>query len=99
MVGQIFHRVVLPAIPAGTGTGRRRAVPISRAHHFVKSFFVPLLNLLFDASVLYHEEAPRLIVSPVGRANSGLQDLPDEVVWDRVRLQSPHGARRADNME
>src|SRR5580704_7454560 len=74
-----------------------RAVP--RSDHFIPSTLVICSDGFLDGRVLNDKKAPILHVAAARAAHTRLQNLPDQRLWHRVRLQSPHRASRLDNFE
>ena len=99
MLGQMLGRGALAQEALAVDAGRRRGRAIMRAHHLVERLLVPDLHRLLDGSVLDDEEAPALRVAAVGGALPGLEDLAEQRIGHRVRLQAPHGARRMNDLE
>src|SRR5436189_44002 len=85
--GPLFPALVLAVVLLASDAGRRGARAIARPDHLVERALVVHLHLLLDRLVLHHEKAPALRVAAVGRAHPGPQDLPDQLVRYRVRLQ------------
>jgi hypothetical protein len=67
--------------------------------HLVEGLLVPGLHRFLDLRVLDDQEPPLLRIAAVRRAAAGAQDLRDQFIGYRIRLQPPHGAGRLDNLE
>ena len=77
----------------------RRAGAIARRGLLVPGPLVIDRSRFLDFRVADHEEAPALHVAAARRRRAGLQDSPEQRLGHRVRLQTPHRARRMDDLE
>src|SRR5215831_13855745 len=60
-------------------------------------YTAPTVSLTF--SIADHQEPPALHVSAARRAHAGFEDLPDQVIWHRVRFEPPHRTCGFDDLE
>src|SRR5215467_1256871 len=99
VIGQVLDRGVLPVVLLAGDAGRRVAFEIARSNDLVEGPLVPDLHGLLDLPILDDQEPPALCVAAVGRADAGLEDLPDQLVGNGVRLQPAHGAHVLHGLE
>src|SRR6266404_5376379 len=84
-------------IPAHAMWGFTR--PVARSDLCIPGTLVICSDGLFDRRVPNDNKAPMLHIAATRAAHSCLQNLPDQRLWHRVRLQSPHRASRLNNFE
>ena len=99
MFRQVFDRAVLALVFDTGDARRRRAGGVTRADNLIERLFVPGLHGFLDRRVLDDHEAPFLRVAAIGGAKPGFQHFFDQRVWHGVRLQPPHGAGGAHDLE
>ncbi len=75
------------------------ACAIARADDLVPGALVEHRDRLLDRRVADHQEAPALHVAAIGGVGAGLQDLAEQRIGHRVRLQPAHRARGAHDFE
>src|SRR3981189_1853676 len=95
----MFRRGNRPQELIATHSKWRFTRPVARSDHFIPGTLVVCSDGLFDRRVLNNNKAPMLHVAAARAAHTCLQNLPDQRLWHRVRLQSPHRAGCLDNFE
>jgi hypothetical protein len=70
-----------------------------RRNLFIPSALVVSADRLLDTGVPDHQKPPPLHVAAARRTDARLQDLADQFVRHRIRLQPPHRPGGSDNFE
>ena len=99
MLRQIFHRTMLAGIAIRHHPRRRSAGGIPRTDNLLECLLVPDLHGLLDCRVFDDQEPPFLGIPPIGRGSPGFEDLLDQLIRHRVRLQPPHRPRCSNDFK
>ena len=101
VVGQMRDGSDLASQLVSFGTIRHlcQALRVVLGHEFLIGALIIDLNLLLHGAIRDDEDPPVLAVASIRTGLTGAQDLLDKRLWNRIRLQTTHGAHAENGLE